>query len=117
MVVQVTLARTSVARRGGCRGSIMTVADLGPLLRGDPVQWLTALLIEARLGTSYDAVRTQDYLYAEHLTGESELYDMTLDPGQLGSLHADPGYAAIKAALAAQLHVLQSCNGATCWLQ
>lgn len=64
----------------------------------------------------YAAVRAGRYSYVEHSTGERELYDLQPDPYQLQSRHADPGYAAIRTALANRLHQLQSCAGANCWL-
>jgi hypothetical protein len=94
----------------------MDGADLGPLLRGDPVQWRTGLLVEARqLTPSYDAIRTADFAYTEHLTGETELYDLGLDPGQLESKHADPSYVSVVADLSSKLSSLRGCVGSGCW--
>ncbi|HET8641624.1 MAG TPA: sulfatase [Pseudonocardiaceae bacterium] len=62
----------------------------------------------------YAAVRGGRWAYVEHSTGERELYDQQLDPYQLVSRHNDPAYATVRAALAAKLHELQLCAGATC---
>lgn len=115
LVGQVDLAPTIVALAGASASRTMDGADLGPLLRGEPVEWRSALLIESRQNASYDAVRTQGHLYAEHTSGESELYDMAADPGQLASLHADPAFDSVKAALAAQLQTLRFCVGSGCF--
>jgi N-acetylglucosamine-6-sulfatase len=55
-------------------------------------------------------------VYAEHVTGESELYDLTKDPFELRSRHADPAYASVTAQLAADLQQLKTCAGPTCLL-
>ena len=46
-------------------------------------------------------------MYAEHGTGERELYDLSNDPFELHSRHDDPAYAPVRAQLAARLHELQ----------
>jgi N-acetylglucosamine-6-sulfatase len=63
---------------------------------------------------SFEAIRTQRYMYAEHNTGEQELYDLQNDPYELQSRHADPAYAGVKAVLANRLHKLETCAGASC---
>ena len=63
---------------------------------------------------SFEAIRTERYMYAEHNTGEKELYDLQKDPFELQSHHDDPAYASIKAQLATRLHQLQNCAGASC---
>jgi N-acetylglucosamine-6-sulfatase len=70
-----------------------------------------ALLVETR---GYSAVRTARYIYAEYDTGERELYDLQNDPYELQSLHTDPGYAPVQAALANLLNVVRACAGPSC---
>ena len=53
-------------------------------------------------------------MYAEHGTGEKELYDLQKDPFELQSRHSAPAYASVKAQLAARLHQLQNCAGSGC---
>ena len=53
-------------------------------------------------------------MYAEHNTGENELYDLQKDPFELQSRHDSPAYASVQARLAARLHTLQTCSGPTC---
>jgi hypothetical protein len=48
------------------------------------------------------------YTWVEYETGERELYDLTIDPDQLDSLHADPDYAAIRAELSARTATLRT---------
>jgi hypothetical protein len=56
-------------------------------------------------------------MYAEHNTGEQELYDLNNDPFELRSHHDALAYAAVKAQLATWLHELQGCAGASCRAQ
>jgi arylsulfatase A-like enzyme len=63
---------------------------------------------------SFEAIRTRHYLYAEHNTGDRELYDLRNDPYELQSLHADPDHDAIRERLADDLHRLESCAGKDC---
>ncbi len=75
------------------------------------------LLIEQPVGetsASFKGIRTGRYMYAEHNTGERELYDLQNDPFELRSRHKAPGYAAVESRLATRLHQLQDCAGASC---
>jgi hypothetical protein len=53
-------------------------------------------------------------MYAEHRTGEKELYDLQKDPFELQSRHDSPAYASVRAQLATRLHKLQNCAGPAC---
>jgi hypothetical protein len=64
--------------------------------------------------TTYSAIRTPRHVFVQHSTGEQELYDLTADPHQLTSLHADPRFAALKNDLGARLTRLKSCAGDAC---
>ena len=86
-------------------------------LVGDPgVQWGRELLLEAGnpQGLTLSGLRNYRWKYIEHSTGEVELYDLKQDADELTSLHAEPGLARLRAALAARLAVLRSCAGRTC---
>jgi N-acetylglucosamine-6-sulfatase len=73
------------------------------------------LLIDNSPGAGhFDAIRSRNFLYAEYATGERELYDLKRDPYELQSQHANPAFNSVKAALAARLHRLVTCAGATC---
>ena len=65
-------------------------------------------------GTEYQAIRTSKYKYVQNATGEIELYDLEADPFELQNQQANPAYAEAKAALAARLATLSSCQGKTC---
>jgi N-acetylglucosamine-6-sulfatase len=72
------------------------------------------ILLETASST---AVRTPDWMYAEHRTNrgiERELYDMQADPYQLRSRAGEPAYADERAALAQRLAELRECGGASC---
>lgn len=100
--------------------------SLLPLLRGEDVPWRDALLIEGQHDkpypeypegwlSTYKVVRTIKYAYHYYPdTGEEELYDLEADPYQLQSLHDDPAYADVKAALRLRLESLKDCAGETC---
>jgi N-acetylglucosamine-6-sulfatase len=64
--------------------------SLLPLLAGEQVRWRHALLVEHMKMTNpvptYCAVRTDRYLYATYVTGETELYDLREDPYELENL-------------------------------
>jgi N-acetylglucosamine-6-sulfatase len=73
------------------------------------------LLVDNMPGvTHFDAIRSRNFIYAEHANGDRELYDLRKDPYELQSEHANPAYDAVKASLAARLHTLVTCAGASC---
>jgi len=59
-------------------------------------------------------VRTKNFLYVEHASGEVELYDMRTDPGQLTNLAGQASYAPDEEALARTLDKLRNCRGGAC---
>jgi hypothetical protein len=63
---------------------------------------------------TYAAIRSPNWLYAEHVTGEKELYNLARDRDELNSLHNDLGLAAIRTNLATRLARLRGCSGAAC---
>jgi len=77
--------------------------------------WRQELLIEV-LGSAdpnsgeglFSGVRTQSYTYAEHTTGELELYDMKVDPNQLTNIAGDPANAGLIAQLSSLVASLKS---------
>lgn len=63
----------------------------------------------------YTGVRTDRYTYVVWTeTGEEELYDRETDPYELSNVADDPGYATVKADLAAKLAKLADCAGKAC---
>jgi len=59
-------------------------------------------------------IRNRDYLYAEHASGERELYDSNADPFELRSRHDDDSYDQIRSQLAQRLQQLEDCQGNQC---
>ena len=60
-----------------------------------------------------DATRGRNWAYAEWCDGETELYNITADPWQLHNVFAGAP-ALLKQELAATLHAVAACKGASC---
>ena len=98
--------------------------SLRPLLSGTVDTFDRDLLFTTGFGKAdrwYTAIRTDDYLYVEHVQDRSgseifaeELYDLADDPHQLRSLHAHAAHEETRAALQERLHRLRACAGTTC---
>ena len=63
---------------------------------------------------AYRGVRTERYLYVLYANGQSELYDLLLDPAQKRSVHADRRYRLVRKFLFARLVTLANCDRAIC---
>jgi hypothetical protein len=64
---------------------------------------------------AYRAIRTNRFVWAEHLTtGEYELYDLEVDPYQLQSVDGMAEYEDVQRDLAARLRLLTRCAGRGC---
>jgi hypothetical protein len=63
---------------------------------------------------NYRGVRTDRYLYAEHGSGEQELYDLRSDPFELQNQAGNPVYAQTQGALRRLLSSQANCAGKTC---
>lgn len=117
-VSNVDLAPTIVDIAGATAGRAMDGRSLLPLLRDPSLRYGRDLLIEGpgkdAASRSFTALRTPRYKYAEYATGERELYDLARDLYELYSLHADPGYAALRDELARRLTRLRDCAGSSC---
>jgi arylsulfatase A-like enzyme len=118
--INADLAPTIVDVADANPGLVMDGRSLIPVAQQPGLEQGRELLIEGERQPplsqlpSFDAIRTERYVYAEHDTGEQELYDLQEDPFELRSRHADPAYAAVKAQLADRLHELQTCAGPSC---
>jgi arylsulfatase A-like enzyme len=104
--------------------------SLLPLLQGQPAtEWRNAVLIEHRgrplrsidpdfqqaasgNPNSYEAMRTQDFLYVEYTDGETEFYDLTRDPLELHNL-AGRLTLGQQLRLHQELSALRQCRGTT----
>jgi N-acetylglucosamine-6-sulfatase len=114
-VANIDVAPTIVELARAQPGRRLDGRSLVPLLRDPGVAWGRDLLVERGPGAeSFAAIRTPRFVYAEHATGELELYDLARDPHQLESRHADAGYARMRTELAARLAGLRACAGDAC---
>ncbi len=111
MAINADLAPTILDATGVAPGLTEDGRSLLPFARTPTVERGRELEIET---ASFAAVRTRRYIYAEHASGERELYDLVNDPYELQSLHADPAYAGVMSRLAAELARLRSCGGQSC---
>jgi N-acetylglucosamine-6-sulfatase len=115
LVMNIDDAPTILAAAGTRPGRVTDGTSLLPLWRDGGRELGRDLLIDNMPGpTHFDAIRTRQFKYVEHLNGDRELYDLARDPYELQSQHANPAYDAVKASLAARLHNLVGCAGATC---
>jgi N-acetylglucosamine-6-sulfatase len=111
LAINADLAPTIVDTANASPGLPMDGLSLIPVAQNPGIESGRELLIEQ---PSFEAIRTERYMYAEHNTGEKELYDLQKGPFELQSHHDDPTYGSIEAQLAARLHQLQNCAGASC---
>ena len=111
------LAPTIVDAANAEAGLIMDGRSLIPMARNPSLAQGRQLLIKQpsfKDQPSFNAIRTERYLYAEHGSGEKELYDLKADPFELWSNHNAPAYTSVKAELAARLDRLRNCAGFSC---
>ncbi len=93
-VENIDLAPTIVAAtRRPARAGSWTAAQLLPFAQDPILHSGRDLLLET---PTYAAIRTPNWLYAEHVTGEKELYNLARDRDQLNSLHNDFGLASVE---------------------
>ena len=111
--INADLAPTIVAAANASPGLVMDGQSLISIVQ----QPRSELLLERRALNEqprFTAIRSARYKYAEHGSGERELYDLQNDPFELRNRHGDPAYAAVEAQLAARLLELQDCAGSSC---
>jgi arylsulfatase A-like enzyme len=111
LVINADLAPTIVDAANATPGLVMDGRSLIPVAKNPTIVRGRQLLIEQ---PSFAAIRTGRFKYAEHDTGEKELYDLHSDPFELQSRDGAPAYAAAQAELARRLHELVACSGASC---
>ena len=116
LVTNADLSPTILDAAGARPGRVQDGRSLFELLEDPRVQWGRELLIEGgtNQGLTFAALRNYRWKYVEHTTGEVELYDLQRDPDELGSLHADPALAGLRAGLSARLAALRACAGRGC---
>ena len=115
LVTNADIAATILEAAGASAGRRLDGRALQPFAAEPGRERGRELLVE---NLTYRAVRTHRYIYAEHIGGPSagarELYDLIRDPYELQSLHADPAYDDVEAALARRLAGLAGCAGEGC---
>jgi N-acetylglucosamine-6-sulfatase len=111
MTANIDLAPTIVAAAHAAPERVMDGRSLLPIARDRLLFWGRDLLLET---PTYTAIRTPRWKYAEHVSGDKELYDLLTDPDELVSHHNDPRYAGIRSALAERLLRLRGCTGLSC---
>jgi N-acetylglucosamine-6-sulfatase len=115
LVANVDLAPTIVQLAGATAGRTMDGRSLVPLFQNPGQQWNRPILLQSWTTAAFDAIRTPRYVYAEYRDrADRELYDLSVDPDQLVSRHADPDYADVRADLAQRLGALRHCSGSDC---
>jgi hypothetical protein len=111
LVANVDLAATILDAAKAAPGRRLDGRSLLPFARDRSRRSGRDILLET---PTYSAIRTPRYVFVQHTTGEQELYDLSTDPDQLTSLHADARYAAVKNDLGARLTRLRTCSGDGC---
>src|SRR5918997_1407401 len=118
-VANIDVAPTIVETTGARARRKPDGRSLLPLVADRTAWWGRDILLENGNGAngvpSYRAIRTDRFVYAEHLTtGEYELYDLERDPYQMQSLDWAPRYWAVQRDLANRLRRLRRCAGSGC---
>jgi N-acetylglucosamine-6-sulfatase len=110
-VANVDLAPTILDAADAVPELVLDGQSLLPFARDRLLHSGRDILLETR---SYAAVRAPNWLYAEYVTGERELYNLARDRDQLNSLQRKPRYDPVKANLAQRVARLRACAGSAC---
>jgi arylsulfatase A-like enzyme len=118
-VANIDVVPTIVDATGATPRRVLDGRSLLPMVADRTAWWGREILLENGNGANgvpaYRGIRTNRFVYAEHLTtGEYELYDLVRDPFELNNLEGDPAYDAIRRDLAQQLRTLKRCAGRGC---
>ena len=110
LVANVDVAPT-LAEAAGAAAPDVEGQSLLPLLTAAATPWRSDILIEHLQDGKNDVptfceVRSTRYAYVAYRTGEQELYDLSVDPGQLTNRAADPGMGTTLSQLRARLRAL-----------
>ena len=112
LVSQVDLAPTIAEWAGAFPATRVNGMSLVPLLADAQTPWRGEVLLESlKTGlarTTFSAVRTSRYLYAEYANGDRELYDLQSDPFQLTNVAKKAANAALVTQLKAKLAALKA---------
>ena len=110
-VENIDLAPTIVDVTDAQPGRVMDGKSLIPFAKDSLLHSGRDLLLET---PTYAAIRTPNWLYAEHVTGEKEFYNLARDRDELNSLQNDVGLTTMRTNLAARLARLRGCSGVSC---
>ena len=110
-VENIDLAPTIVDATDAQPGRVMDGKSLIPFAKDSLLHSGRDLLLET---PTYAAIRTPNWLYAEHVTGEKEFYNLARDRDELNSLQNDVGLTTMRTNLAARLARLRGCSGVSC---
>ena len=111
LAINADLAPTIVDVADANPGSVMDGRSLIPVAQQPGIEQGRELLIEQ---PSFAAIRTERYMYAEHETGEKELYDLDTRTRSSSQPPRRSGLRSIQGQLATRLHELQACAGPSC---
>ncbi len=111
LAANVDLAATILDATKARPGRRLDGRSLLPFARDGLVRSGRDVLLET---PGYSAIRTPRHVFVQHSTGEQELYDLTADPHQLQSLHADGRFTGLKTGLGTRLARLRGCAGDAC---
>jgi arylsulfatase A-like enzyme len=113
IVLNVDFAATIADLAGVQPPELVNGVSVKPLLDNTAASWRTDFLNEHWNGKIPDngVVKGEfngaTWKYVEYVTGETELYNLDLDPFELTNVTNDPANATLKATMAARLHDLQ----------
>jgi N-acetylglucosamine-6-sulfatase len=112
LVADVDLAPTVAEWAGITPPTPVNGRSLLTLLANPGTSWRSEILLEelgtTSTATSWQAVRTAQYVYIAYQNGEQEFYDLQADPFQLTNVVTDPTYAATIAFLQGLLNSLKN---------
>ncbi|MBI3486367.1 sulfatase [Candidatus Daviesbacteria bacterium] len=114
-VVNIDFAPTIVDFSGATAKRTMDGMSFRGLIASPAISWRDSFLLDGP-ENEYTAVRTKQYIYAEHTSGgknPNELYDLFSDPDELTNLMYTNSKS-LNQGLVTMLHQLKTCNGSNC---
>lgn len=100
LVGNIDLAPTIVDAAEARAGRRMDGQSLLPLIADPGISWRDEIVLENQRSSG---LRTEQFVYAQHDTGEEELYDLVADPDQLTNLAQNQQFAGARRSLERRL--------------